>query len=105
VDLWGGDGVGCGVISAEIAGAGEFADGRGEKWGWVLLVHGKAFLMRGGELGNSSAGTAAQADEILPRLRQMHLNTVLMPVSWEQVEPVTRGDSCRWMRTRCGCTG
>jgi hypothetical protein len=53
----------------------------------TLLVHGKPFLIRGGELGNSSAGTAAEADEILPRLRQMHLNTVLMPVAWEQVEP------------------
>lgn len=52
-----------------------------------LLVHGKPFLVRGGELGNSSAGTAAQADEILPRLKRMHLNTVLTPVAWEQVEP------------------
>jgi len=52
-----------------------------------LMVHGKPFLIRGGELGNSSAGTAAEADEILPRLAQMHLNTVLMPVAWEQIEP------------------
>lgn len=53
----------------------------------VLTVHGKPFLIRGGELGNSSAGTAGQADEILPQLGRMHLNTVLMPVAWEQVEP------------------
>jgi beta-galactosidase GanA len=53
----------------------------------TLMVHGKPFLIRGGELGNSSAGTAAQADAILPRLKQMHLNTVLTPVAWEQVEP------------------
>jgi beta-galactosidase GanA len=53
-----------------------------------LTVHGKPFLIRGGELGNSSAGTAAEADEILPRMKKMHLNTVLAPVAWEQIEPV-----------------
>ena len=52
-----------------------------------LLVDGKPYLIFGGELGNSSAGTAAQADEILPRMARMHLNTVLMPVAWEQLEP------------------
>ena len=52
-----------------------------------LMVYGKPYLIRGGELGNSSAGTAAQADRILPALARMHLNTVLMPVAWEQVEP------------------
>ncbi len=52
-----------------------------------LLVHGQPFLIRGGELGNSSAGTAAQADAILPAMARLHLNTVLMPVAWEQVEP------------------
>jgi Domain of unknown function (DUF5597) len=33
-------------------------------------------LILGGELGNSSAGTAAQADSVLPRLARMHLQTV-----------------------------
>jgi hypothetical protein len=52
-----------------------------------LIVHGKPFLVLGGELGNSSAGTAAQADSVLPRLAQLHFNTVLMPVAWDQLEP------------------
>ncbi len=52
-----------------------------------LVVHGKPFLIRGGELGNSSAGTAAQADAILPEMARLHLNTVLIPLAWEQVEP------------------
>jgi beta-galactosidase GanA len=52
-----------------------------------LILEGQPFLIRGGELGNSSAGTAAQADVILPELARMHLNTVLMPVAWEQIEP------------------
>jgi beta-galactosidase GanA len=41
----------------------------------------------GGELGNSSVGTAAQADTILPAMARLHLNTVLVPVAWEQLEP------------------
>ena len=56
--------------------------------GGQLIVDGKPFLILGGELGNSSAGSAAQADTILPRLARLHVNTVLMPVAWEQLEPV-----------------
>jgi len=52
-----------------------------------LIVNGHPFLILGGELGNSSAGTAAQADAILPKLAIMHVNTVLMPVAWDQLEP------------------
>jgi hypothetical protein len=52
-----------------------------------LLVQGKPFLILGGELGNSSAGTAEQADAILPEMARLHVNTVLLPVAWEQVEP------------------
>jgi hypothetical protein len=52
-----------------------------------LTVDGKPFLILGGELGNSSAGTVAQADTILPRLAKLNVNTVLMPVAWEQIEP------------------
>jgi len=56
--------------------------------GGYLVVDGKPYLILGGELGNSSAGTSAQADTILPRLAKLHLNTILMPVAWEQIEPV-----------------
>ncbi|MGA7523645.1 MAG: DUF5597 domain-containing protein [Acidobacteriaceae bacterium] len=52
-----------------------------------FLVQGKPFLMLAGELGNSSAGTAAEADTILPRLAALHFNTVLMPVAWDEIEP------------------
>lgn len=52
-----------------------------------LIVNGHPFLILGGELGNSSSATAAQADAILPKLATMHVNTVLMPVAWEQLEP------------------
>jgi beta-galactosidase GanA len=52
-----------------------------------LIVRGQPFLILGGELGNSSAGTAARAEEILPKLALLHVNTVLMPVAREQIEP------------------
>jgi hypothetical protein len=52
-----------------------------------LIVKGQPFLILGGELGNSSAGTAAEADLIVPKLTVMHVNTILMPVAWEQIEP------------------
>jgi beta-galactosidase GanA len=51
-----------------------------------LIVNDQPFLILGGELGNSSAGTAAQADSIIPKLASLHVNTLLMPVAWEQIE-------------------
>jgi beta-galactosidase GanA len=52
-----------------------------------LIVHGSPMLILGGELGNSSASSARYMEPHWPRLKQMHLNTVLAPVSWELIEP------------------
>jgi len=52
-----------------------------------LIVDGRPFLILGGELGNSSAGTAAEANAIVPNVARLHVNTILMPVGWEQIEP------------------
>lgn len=52
-----------------------------------LIVNGQPFVIFGGELGNSSSGTAAEADVIVPKVAGMHVNTILMPVAWEQIEP------------------
>ncbi len=71
-----------------VAGRGaELPQVRVEKGTGQLIVNGQPFLILGGELGNSSAGTAAQADAIVPKLAAMHVNTILMPVAWEQIEP------------------
>jgi len=52
-----------------------------------LLVHGRPILVLGGELSNSAASSARYMTPHWPRLKAMHLNTVLSPVSWELIEP------------------
>jgi beta-galactosidase GanA len=55
--------------------------------GEQLMVGGKPYLMLGGELANSSSSNRAYMAKHWAGLRAMHLNTVLMPVSWELIEP------------------
>jgi len=52
-----------------------------------LLVDGKPFTVLGGELGNSNASSVAVAKPLFAKLAAMKLNTVLVPVSWELLEP------------------
>src|SRR5262245_57401230 len=52
-----------------------------------LEVQGRPFLMIGGELANSSASSLPVAKAALAKLPAIGLNTVLVPVSWELVEP------------------
>ena len=52
-----------------------------------LVVDGKPFLIRGGELGNSTASDITRMRPMWARLRAMNLNTVLAPVYWEFFEP------------------
>ncbi len=42
----------------------------------------------GGELSNSAATSVADIDEVMPRMRALGLNTVLVPAYWELLEPV-----------------
>ena len=53
-----------------------------------LYVGGKPFFILGGELGNSSASDLEYLRPVWPKLKAMHLNTVLVPVYWELMEPV-----------------
>lgn len=55
-----------------------------------LYVHGRPFLMLGGELHNSSSSSLDYMQPIWPKLASMNLNTVLAPVSWELIEPQER---------------
>ena len=48
----------------------------------------KDFVILGGELSNSAATSVSDIDEVLPRMKALGLNTVLVPVYWEFLEPV-----------------
>ena len=41
----------------------------------------------GGELSNSAATSIADIDEVMPRMKALGLNTVLVPVCWDLTEP------------------
>jgi len=52
-----------------------------------LIVKGKPFMILGGELGNSSAASVSDIEQIFPKLQQAGLNTVLVPAYWDLLEP------------------
>jgi beta-galactosidase GanA len=52
-----------------------------------LIVDGSPFLVRGGELGNSTATNPAYLQPFWPRFEALNMNTVLAPVYWDLIEP------------------
>jgi beta-galactosidase GanA len=52
-----------------------------------LYVQDKPFLILGGELGNSSASSAAYMKPVWERVKKLNVNTILAPVYWELIEP------------------
>ena len=52
-----------------------------------LIVDGKPFIMLAGEVNNSSSSSLKFMDNSWKRLSDFKLNTLLLPVSWEQIEP------------------
>lgn len=54
----------------------------------TLFVDGEPFLILGGELHNSSASSLSYLEEnVWPNLRGLHLNTAVLPLCWEDLEP------------------
>lgn len=52
-----------------------------------IIVDGKPFLVRGGELENSSASSSAYMESVWTKVDAMHFNTVLAPAYWRLIEP------------------
>ncbi len=51
----------------------------------ALIVDGAPFLMLGAQVNNSSAWPAAMA-KVWPTMEALHVNTVEVPIAWEQIE-------------------
>ena len=55
----------------------------------TLMAHAQNKpLILGGELSNSAATSVTDIDEVMPRIKALGLNTVLVPAYWELMEPV-----------------
>ncbi len=54
----------------------------------ILLVDDKPFFLLSGELHNSSSSTTEYMEPIWDKMQALHLNSLLFPVTWQQVEPV-----------------
>lgn len=52
-----------------------------------LIVDGMPFIIRGGELGNSTFTSMEYMEPVWPKLKALNMNTVLAPVYWELIEP------------------
>ncbi|NMM98063.1 DUF5597 domain-containing protein [Bifidobacterium olomucense] len=54
----------------------------------TLMVQGKPFLVLGGEVHNSSASSLEyMAEKVWPNVAKLNINTLLVPVYWELIEP------------------
>lgn len=52
-----------------------------------LVVDKKPMLLLAGELGNSSASSEQDIENVFPKLKRIGLNTVLVPAYWDLIEP------------------
>jgi hypothetical protein len=52
-----------------------------------LIVDGKPWLMLAGELYNTAASDPAYLETVWPKLTRLNLNTVLVAIAWDWIEP------------------
>ena len=52
-----------------------------------LTVNGQPMLILGGELSNSAATCFDDIDRVMPEMKRIGLNTVLVPAQWDLIEP------------------
>ena len=54
----------------------------------ILLVDDRPFYLLSGELHNSSSSTIEYMEPIWDKMKALNLNSLLFPITWQQVEPV-----------------
>lgn len=69
------------ILAAESIPRLERIDGR-----YSLVVNDQPFLLLGGQVHNSS-GWPTELETVWPQAREMHANTVEIPIYWEDFEP------------------
>ena len=79
--------LGCFTLSAAVSAQKTLPHLQKKGTATQLIVNQKPFLVLGGELGNSSASSFQDIERDFPKLQKMELNTVLVPASWDLIEP------------------
>jgi len=51
-----------------------------------LVVKQKPYLLLAGEVYNSSASNISYMQQLMPKIKEANINTLLVPVSWEMIE-------------------
>lgn len=53
----------------------------------ILMVDDKPFILLAGEVHNSSSSSAEYMEKVWEKATELGMNTLLLPVSWELIEP------------------
>jgi len=77
----------CGIALADQSQSPALPHLRRQSGATQLVVDGRPFLIRGGELGNSSASNLDYLAPHWKTFQALHLNTILAPVYWDLLEP------------------